>query len=55
MMTLECTRCGKEEDARTVKPDCGWLINCKILFGTPIDLCPDCVEALKAFLTGEDI
>lgn len=55
-MTVECTRCGKEDDARLLKSDCGWLINGKFpLFKLSIDLCPDCVEGLKAFLTGEDL
>lgn len=56
MMVAKCDRCGEETNARTLKPESGWAINRNVLaLNITLDLCPDCVEGLKAFLTGEDL
>ena len=49
-----CDRCGKMCDAR--ENNQGWRIGKDCLdMGMRIDLCPDCVEGLRAYLRGEDL
>lgn len=49
-----CDRCGKMCDAR--ENNQGWRIGKDALdMGMRIDLCPDCVEGLRAYLRGEDL
>lgn len=56
MMVVKCDRCGKEDDARILKDASGWKINKNVLaFNLVIDLCPECVEGLRAYLRGEDL
>lgn len=49
-----CDRCGKMVNAR--EANTGWKIGKDCLnMSMVIDLCPDCIEGLKAYLRGEDL
>lgn len=53
-----CDRCGQTVNAREVggNSNGGWRIgkDCMSLNMT-VDLCPDCIEGLRAYLRGEDL
>ncbi len=49
-----CDRCGKQANGRELNT--GWRIGKDCLdMGMRLDICPDCVEGLRAYLRGEDI
>jgi len=49
-----CDRCGKQVNARERVE--GWRIGKDVLdMSMCVDICPDCVEGLRAYLRGEDL
>ena len=52
MITWKCDRCGQETNE--LDKTGRWCFNIRAL-GMTVDLCPDCVEGLRAYLRGEDL